>query len=68
MLCITMRNGEYFTIGDDIVIRLEHLGDERARLAIQAPRDLSILRGEVLERNGGDRPDCLWGKAPVSNG
>ena len=68
MLCITMKSGEYFTIGDDIVIRLDRLSDERVHLAIQAPRELPILRGNVLEREGGERPGCVGGKASVSNG
>ena len=56
MLCITMK------------IRLDRLSDERVHLAIQAPRELPILRGNVLEREGGERPGCVWGKASVSNG
>lgn len=59
MLCITLRKGDYLTIGNDVVIRLEQLGEERAHLAIDAPREVPILRGEVLERGGGKRPDCV---------
>lgn len=31
-------------------------------LAVQAQRKLPILRGEVLERVGGRRPDCVFDK------
>lgn len=31
-------------------------------LAVQAQRELPILRGEVLERVGGRRPDCVFDK------
>lgn len=59
MLCITMKRGEYFTVGGDTVILFDQLGGERAHLTIYAPRSVAIVRGEVLERNGGKRPDCL---------
>lgn len=59
MLCITMRKDDYITLGDSIVIQVEQLNDERVHLNINAPREVSILRGEVLERAGGKRPDCV---------
>ena len=55
MLCITMRQGDYFKIGDDITVRFDHLNSERVHLSIDAPRDIPIVRGKVLERlNGTD--------------
>ncbi len=48
MLCITMKRGEYFTVGD-AVIHLES-GGEHVRLSIDAPREIPIVRGAVLER------------------
>lgn len=64
MLCITMKRGEYFTVGGDTVILFDQLSGERAHLTIHAPRSVSIVRGEVLERNGGRRPDCLSAPPP----
>ena len=52
MLCITMRRGEYFTVDGDTVILVDQLSGERAHLTIHAPRDVAIVRGAVLERNG----------------
>lgn len=60
MLCITMRKGDYFTIGEDIVIQFDHLSNERVHLTINAPRDVPIVRGDVLERSGGARPGCVY--------
>lgn len=60
MLCITMRKGDYFTIGEDIVIQFDHETSNRIHLNITAPKDLVILRGDVLERGGGARPDCVY--------
>ena len=55
MLCITMRKGDYFKIGENITVRFDHLNSERVHLSIDAPRDIPIVRGKVLERlNGTD--------------
>ncbi len=37
MLCITMRKGDYVTLGDSIVIQVEQISNERAHLNINAP-------------------------------
>ena len=70
MLSLQLKDGEYLTIGDDIVIQV--FTNSTIRLAIQAPREIPVVRGEVLERNGADRPDCLFPPKPpktkISNG
>ena len=60
MLCITMRKGDYFLIGKDIVVQLDTLSGSRVHLTINAPKDVPIVRGEVLERNGGQRPGRVF--------
>jgi len=62
MLCITMKRGDYVAIGDDIVIQIDKINNERVHLTINAPREVPVVRGEVLERNGGQRPECVYGK------
>ena len=47
------------TIGDEVVVQLNQISGDRCKLMIQAPREMTILRGEVLERTGGARPDCV---------
>ena len=47
------------TIGEDVVVQLDRISGDRCKLMIQAPRDMTILRGEVLERTGRERPDCI---------
>ena len=64
MLCITLLPNEYLTVGSDIVIQYDRLSGERVHLAIHAPREIPIIRGEVLERQGGRRPDCVTDMAP----
>lgn len=63
MLCITLLPGEYVTIGSDTVIQFDHVAaGNRIHVTIDAPREVPILRGEVLERNGGKRPSCVYSK------
>lgn len=57
MLSLQLNSGEYLTIGEDIVVQV--FGGSAARVVVQAPRELTILRGEVWERIGKKRPDCL---------
>ena len=57
MLSLQLNSGEYLTIGKVIVIQV--FGGTAAKVAVQAPRELTILRGEVWERNDGKRPNCL---------
>ena len=58
MLFLQLKDKEYLTIGDDIVIQV--FTNSTIRVSVQAPRELAVLRGEVLERNGGKRPDCVY--------
>lgn len=60
MLCLNLNQGEYMTIGDDVVIQMDRICGDRCRLTIQAPKEVPVLRGEVLERTGGRRPECVF--------
>ena len=62
MLSLMLKDGEYLTIGEDIVIQV--FANSTIKLAIRAPRDMTVLRGEVLERNGENRPNCLYNQSP----
>jgi len=67
MLKLSLLPEEYLTINGDIVVQLSRVAGGRAYLAINADRSVPIVRGEVLEREGGQRPACLEppsGKAP----
>lgn len=57
MLSLTVRDGEYITIGPDIVVQVLKTGDV-FRVAIDAPRELGIQRSKVRER-GADAPGCI---------
>jgi len=61
MLSLHLKDGEYLTIGEDIVIQI--FANSTVRVSVKAPKDMTILRGEVWERNGEERPECLHGPA-----
>ncbi|MGO5065119.1 carbon storage regulator CsrA [Clostridium sp. LCP25S3_F8] len=47
MLVITRKKGESFLIGDDIEVTVVKLDDGSVKLAIDAPKKLTILRKEL---------------------
>lgn len=61
MLFLQLKPGEYLTIGEDIAVQVFHGPGTRIRVAVKAPKEVSILRGEVRERNGEARPEGLIG-------
>lgn len=60
MLSLQLKTGDYMTIGEDVVVQLDNISGDRCKLMIQAPREVPIVRGKVLERTGGERPDCVF--------
>ena len=59
MLSLHLNQGEYMIIGEDVVVQLDSISGDRCKLMINAPKEIPILRGEVLERTGGERPGCV---------
>ena len=59
MLKLTLLPDEYVTIGGDIVVQLTRVAGGRADVAVYADRSVPVVRGAVLERQGGQRPACL---------
>ena len=57
MLAPTVHSGEYITIGPDIVVQVLKTG-EITRVAIDAPKELNIVRSKLVEA-GGDAPACI---------
>ena len=49
MLILTRKEKESFLLGDNIEITLLEISGEKAKIAIKAPRDISILRKELVE-------------------
>lgn len=57
MLTLGRKPGEYIVINDNIVVTVDE-EDGIFRLSIDAPREMSIVRGEVYEQDR-PRPACL---------
>ncbi|MDX9872629.1 MAG: carbon storage regulator [Clostridia bacterium] len=50
MLVLGRKPGEYVLIGEDIKVKVVMTDNGALRLAIEAPKDISIVRGEVYEK------------------
>ncbi|MDE7219941.1 MAG: carbon storage regulator [Oscillospiraceae bacterium] len=64
MLKLSLTPGEYLAIGENVVVQLSRCEGGRAYLSIDAPREIPIVRGAVLEREGGQRPPQLMPGTP----
>lgn len=49
MLALTRKAGERIVIDDNIVITIVDVKGENIRLAIEAPREIKIYRGELYD-------------------
>ena len=61
MLVITRKQGESILIGDDIEIKVSKIEDGSVKLAISAPRVMTILRNEVLEKVKDENKQAIGG-------
>lgn len=48
MLVISRKAGESIRIGDDVVVRVAKTSSGKVSLVLDAPRDVSIVRAELL--------------------
>ena len=48
MLVITRKEGESLLIGDNIEINISKIADGNVKIAINAPREMTILRKELV--------------------
>ena len=49
MLILSRRAGESIAIGDNITIKVVELSGNQVRLGIDAPREVRVLRQEILK-------------------
>lgn len=59
MLKLSLAPGEYLTIGENVVVQVYRAENGRTYLAIDAPREVPIVRGAVWEREGAQPPAKL---------
>lgn len=66
MLVLSRKSGEQIQIGDDVTIEVRRVAGNRVALAVQAPRDVRILRGELVEAaTSFEEPDAEKAKEDV---
>jgi carbon storage regulator len=67
MLVLSRKVGERIHVGEDIVLEVRRISGNRVTLALEAPRDVRILRGE-LERAARefDAPNAAPASRPVT--
>ena len=63
MLRLNVKRGEYIVIGDSTVVQVLPDGGY-ATLLVDAPREVSIWRGTVLEKQGIGRPETIFCEIP----
>lgn len=52
-LVLTRKHGEKITIGNDVVITVVSIRGSKVQLDIAAPKDMPIMRAELLRAGGG---------------
>jgi carbon storage regulator len=55
MLVLSRKQGESLQIGDQITITIVRMSGNSVRVAIEAPRDVNIVRTELIERDQSPR-------------
>lgn len=48
MLVLSRKNNEKILIGDNITLTLFDIKDGRVKVAIDAPREINVVRAEIL--------------------
>ncbi|MBS5307395.1 carbon storage regulator CsrA [Clostridium tertium] len=59
MLVITRKKGESILIGDDIEISISKIEDGSVKLAIKAPKEMTILRKELYEEVQNENKEAI---------
>lgn len=58
MLVLSRKPGEKIVIGDNITVTVVAVVNNRVKLALEAPKKVQILRGELIGREHSD-PDLV---------
>jgi len=74
MLVLSRKPGEKLVIGDDVVLTINRISGNRVAIGIEAPRDVRIVRGELVRNqvasdkaSGGGHPNSAsMGQANVA--
>lgn len=65
MLILQRKEGQSLTIGDWIVVTVQEIGQGRVRLSVDAPRDIAVLRTELVEAQRENRSAAQEKESPM---
>jgi len=65
MLALTRRVGERIVIGDNVVITIVDIKGDSIRLAIDAPREIKIYRGEIFDAIAAENKEAAVPQIPA---
>lgn len=65
MLILQRKEGQSFMIGDRIVVTVQEIGQGRVRLSVDAPRDIAVLRTELVEAQRENRSAAQEKESPI---
>jgi carbon storage regulator CsrA len=60
MLVLTRKRAETIQIGADIYIKVIRTGRTSVKIGIEAPANVRVIRGELLEAPDQAAPDSAW--------
>lgn len=66
MLALTRRVGERIVIGDNVVITIVDIKGDSIRLAIDAPREIKIYRGEIFDAIAAENKEAAVPQIPAA--
>jgi carbon storage regulator len=50
MLVLTRREGEWISVGENIVVRVLSVKGDHVQIGVEAPREIAVHRGEIREQ------------------
>jgi carbon storage regulator len=50
VLVLTRKEGEWISIGDDVIVRVLSVKGDQVQLGVAAPREIAVFRGEIREQ------------------
>lgn len=65
MLVITRKKDESVLIGDNIEIKIVKVEDGSVKLAISAPKDITIIRKEILDKVKEENKEAISGDLDI---
>lgn len=65
MLALTRRVGERIVIGENVVLTIVDIKGDSIRLAIDAPREIKIYRGEIFDAIAAENKEAAVPQIPA---